>query len=297
MMKKNVIASDRIKFNFFAPLNIFINRYNHHLAGQHLKTYPQLAVFAFDHIGLCINHDGRYENRALSLVGNYLRSEISGLSQTSALDIGANIGNHSVYFSDFFEEVFAFEPNPRTFALLMFNCEHACSKRNINCFNFGLSDQNSKLIFKSSKSNVGGSRIVDDRETIQDNNTFLIEVKRADDFTELYERKISLIKVDIEGHELAALKGAERLIQKNNPVILFEQHPSDFSDGRSDVIDYLRELNYKFLTIEDRFYFGEGFIFGLTGLILRSVLGSQLRLVEQDYFQRRFYDMVIAVPK
>jgi len=296
-MRKSVVAQDKTKFDLFNPLRLFVNRYNHNVARQHLNTYPQLAVFAFDHIGLCINHDGRYENRALCLIKDYLESVISDLNKTVALDIGANIGNHSVYFSDLFEEVFAFEPNPRTFALLKFNSEHACFKKNIRCFNFGLSEKNSKLFFQASKSNVGGSRIVKDPKDRNDSDTFLIEVKRADDFSELYDRKISLIKIDVEGHELATLKGAKSLIEKNKPVILFEQHASDFSDGRSDVVDYLRAFNYRFLTIEKRFYFGERFVFRLAGLILRTVLGSQLTLIEKDYFQQRFYDMVVAVPK
>lgn len=297
MTKKKVVASDRSKHDLFAPVKIFINSYNHHLAKQHLKSYPQLAVFAFDHIGLCINHYGRYESRTLCLIGDYLESINSALSGTAALDIGANIGNHSLYFSDLFEEVLAFEPNPRTFALLKFNIEHVCTKRNINCFNFGLSDQNSEMLFKASTSNVGGSRIVEDPQSDQDGDTFLIEVKRADDFVELYDKKISLIKIDIEGHELAALKGAKNLIEKNNPIILFEQHASDFSEGRSAVVDYLSGLNYKFLTIERRFYFGEKFFSRLCGLILRYVFGTQLTLVETDHFQQRYYDMVIAIPK
>ncbi len=286
-----------MRFDLFAPFNIFINSYNHYLARQHLKSYPQPAVFAFDHIGLCINYYGRYESRTLCLIGNYLEAVISGLNRTVVLDIGANIGNHSLYFSDLFEEVFAFEPNPRTFALLKFNAEYSCSTKNVNCFNFGLSDKNSKLFFKASKSNVGGSRIVEDPPSGRDDDIFLIEVKRADDFSELYDKKISLIKIDVEGHELAALLGAKSLIEMNNPIILFEQHASDFSEGRSDVIDYLRGLNYGFLTIQRRFDFGEKLIFRLSGLILRYFFGSQLTLVKTDYFQKRFYDMVIAVPK
>ena len=124
-----VFAYDRIKFDIYLPLRILVNRYNHNLARKHVRDHPQLAVLAFDHIGLCINLDGRYEKRTLDLIRNYLKSVISDLERSVALDIGANIGNHSVYFSDLFEEVFAFEPNPRTFALLRFNSEHACTKK------------------------------------------------------------------------------------------------------------------------------------------------------------------------
>jgi FkbM family methyltransferase len=297
MRKKKVIAHDRLKFDLFAPLNMLINSYNHYLARQHLKNYPQLAVFAFDHIGLCINHYGRYESRTLDLIKNYLKSVISDLNQTVALDIGANIGNHSLYFSDLFEEVFSFEPDPRTFALLKFNTEHVCCKRNIKCFNFGLSDQNSNLLFETNASNVGGSRIVENMHGSQSSETFLIDVKRVDDILELYCKNISVMKIDVEGHELAALKGAKKLIEKNNPIILFEQHATDFSAGKSNVIEYLTELNYRFLTVERRYYFGETFIFKVSGLILRYFFGSQLTLVEKDYFQPRYYDMIIAVPK
>jgi hypothetical protein len=83
------------------------------------------------------------------------------------------------------------------FSLLKFNAEHACSKSNIKCFNFGLSDQNSESSFKSSKSNVPM-------------------------ILWSYTIKIFLIKLDIEGHELAALKEATNLVEKNNHVIFFE---------------------------------------------------------------------------
>lgn len=54
----------------------------------------------------------------------------------------------------------------------------------------------------------------EDLQSDQDGGTFLIEVKCADDFVELHDKKISLIKIDVEGHELAALKGTKNLIKK-----------------------------------------------------------------------------------
>jgi hypothetical protein len=134
MKEKCVVAQNKIKFDFFLPLRIFVNSYNHNVARQNLKAHPQLAVFAFDHIGLRINLDGRHEKRTLDLIRNYLESVISGMDRTAALDIGANIGNHSVYFSDLFAEVYAFEPNPRTFSLLKFNSEQACYKKILGVF-------------------------------------------------------------------------------------------------------------------------------------------------------------------
>ena len=125
---------------------------------------------------------------------------------------------------------------------------------------------------------------------------FMIDAKRADEIEQLFEIDISLVKLDIEGHELQALKGARELIRKNKPIILFEQHAENFINGTSNLVDYLRELDYKFLTIEKSFIFGDSFIFQFIGLILRSILGYKLILAERDYFQNHFYDMIVAVP-
>jgi hypothetical protein len=171
-MKKILVKS--IKKNLLHPFNILINRYNHWLAKKHLEKYPQVAIFSFDHVGLRINLDGRYENRDLFLIRDYLDSIIPHPYNSTALDIGANIGNHSIYFSEFFGNVFAFEPNPRTFALLKFNSEYACSNRNIKCFNYGLSDQNGHMLFKSSQSNTGGSTIVCDTSKNANDSFFLL---------------------------------------------------------------------------------------------------------------------------
>ena len=294
---KKILLVKYIKKNLLYPFNILINYYNHWLAKNHIKNYPQVAIFSFDHLGLRINLEGRYESRDLFLIRDYLKSVIPYSHNSAALDVGANIGNHSIYFSEFFGSVFAFEPNPRTFALLKVNSQFACINGNIKCFNYGLSDQNSNLFLKSSQSNIGGSTIVSSSSSVGNDSVFLIDVKRADDITQLFNRDIALIKIDIEGHELQALKGAVELIKKNKPIILFEQHADEFINGTSNVVNYLRELNYKFLTIEESFYFGNSFIFQFFGLILRSILGYKLMLIERDSFENRSYDMIVAVPK
>lgn len=293
---KKILLVKYIKKNLLYPFNIVINYYNHWLAKNHIKNFPQIAIFSFDHLGLRINLEGRYENRDLFLIREYLKSVIPFSYNSTVLDVGANIGNHSIYFSEFFGSVFAFEPNPKTFELLEFNCKFACFKRNIKCFNYGLSNQNGNLFLKSSQSNIGGSTIVSNSSKISDDSVLFINVKRADDINQLFDRDISLIKIDIEGHELQALQGAIALIKKNKPIILFEQHADEFNNGESNVINYLKKLNYKFLTIEESFYFGNSFIFQFLGLILRSFLGYKLMLTERDYFPKRSYNMIVAIP-
>ena len=42
-----------------------INRINKSIARKNIMTYPQLVIFSFDHIGLALNVEGRYENSIL----------------------------------------------------------------------------------------------------------------------------------------------------------------------------------------------------------------------------------------
>lgn len=60
---------------------------------------------------------------------------------------------------------------------------------------------------------------------------------------------IGLIHVDVEGFELKVLKGAVNIIEKNKPVILFEQHIS--AEDCIEVSDFLRALNYRVFMINE----------------------------------------------
>ena len=79
----------------------------------------QVVIFAFDFIGHQINLKGLYERQELLTTFKYLKEQhlINGL----AADIGANIGNHSLFLRNYYPQVFSFEPNPRTYKVLSLN--------------------------------------------------------------------------------------------------------------------------------------------------------------------------------
>jgi FkbM family methyltransferase len=285
----------------FQPLKIFkiiINKLNHDFALSHVNNFPQLVIFSFDHIGLSINLEGRYENESLSLVENYIKDHLLDSKDSVAMDIGANIGNHSLALSKYFRKVYSFEPNPITYDVLTINSKYAAAKKNIVPFNFGLSDEDGELPFLINTTNIGGSCILpNDHNNDEQQQRIIVQVKTADSVDFLREEKISLIKIDVEGHEINALRGAESIIKSNKPTILFEQGIDEIKEGGSEVIDYLSSLDYSFYTIEKRFYFGESFIFKLVGLAFRSIFGYQLSFVKTDVFKKRFYEMILAIPK
>jgi FkbM family methyltransferase len=231
----------------------------------------QVAVFAFDSIGINIYEDGVYELRELDAVFAWLSRYKSEMSQSSAIDMGANIGNHSLYFSTFFKTVYSFEPHARTFKLLQFNSELA---NNIVCFSCALSDRDGTANLADDASNMGAASISEHGQPIR--------LRRLDDVLSTNDR-VWLIKIDVEGHEPEAIAGAEKTIRKNEPVILFEQHPQDIQNGSSRTIDLIRSLGYsKFATI-------------VRG---RKVpwLPSSTRLKMMDTFHPDFYPLIVAMP-
>ncbi len=56
-----------------------------------------------------MNSFGLYESEGLFALFKFLKPIIGDFQNASALDIGANIGNHSVYFANYFDKIYSFE--------------------------------------------------------------------------------------------------------------------------------------------------------------------------------------------
>lgn len=60
-------------------------------------------------------------------------------------------------------------------------------------------------------------------------------------------RRIGAIKIDVEGHELAVLRGAERIVERHRPTIVCEceaRHLSDGAAGVAAVLEWFRSRGY-----------------------------------------------------
>lgn len=272
-----------------------INRINDRIAHERIEEYPQLAIFSFDHIGLVINTWGRYERDILAAISHFISRHDPAIHQKTALDIGANIGNHSVFFAETFSEVFSFEPNPKTFELLKFNANFNSSKGSIKPYNLGLSSKNTALPFAVGHTNSGGSKIVRGNNK---NSDSLIEVgvQRLDDVQDIKDRSVGLIKIDVEGHEPEVLRGAERTIAHSRPIILIEQDASEITDGSSESLEILKSHKYSFLVVQQNADLGGTLLGKLTSAIIRTFIGSKMQICRVDKFEKRYYQTIIAVP-
>ena len=266
----------------------------HKLARRHYESgFPQMAIFSHDHIGHVINVDGRYEDDYLKTVFGWLATFTDQLDQKVALDIGANIGNHAVFFSQHFKIVHAFEPNPRTFELLRFN---AAPAGNIVAHPQGLSDSDSLGTLHENPTNMGGTYIELDVENGRCDQQ-PVSLGTLDKFVEGRGLSdIALIKIDTEGFEARILRGAQNVLAKHRPIILFELSPGDFdAQGVSEVVNILKDQGYRFVTVERNFQLGPSRIGRYTGFLMRTLFREQYLLREITRFQPKFYQMIVAV--
>ena len=200
----------------------------------------RMAIFAHEYIGILINQFGVYDKFALDSLFSFLGPVLGEMKACSALDIGANIGNHTIYFSDYFAAVYSFEPNPHTFDLLSFNL-----KTVDNCvpFNFGLGDEVGVFELYENKPNMGASSIKYDYDP--GSGKVKIQVKKLDDI-EAELGNVAFVKLDVEGFEHNVIKGGMKFIRKHQPIIVLEQAESCFVNGSTESIDLLKENGYRF---------------------------------------------------
>lgn len=242
-----------------------------------------------------INLEGRYEGAELACCFEFLRT--SGLMRDDAVDVGANIGNHALFFAEHFSNVIAIEPNPRLFELLEIN---ARLRKNVSPLNVGASDVSTEMALSYDSSNWGGGQLMARDASDARAFTVPVSVRRLDDLVELAGRPIGLLKIDVEGHELRVLKGAEALVRRSQPVVLFEQHANDVNDGTSEVVDWLRVNGYRsFLEVRSLPGLPRSWRFPgrmMANGLLRLLLGERRRVVPIRRFERVFYPMIIALP-
>jgi FkbM family methyltransferase len=261
-------------------------------ADRHLAAgMPPIAVYAFDHVGRAVAQWGRYEREELELLMRALAGRL--VPGGVCLDIGANVGNHALFFADHFDEVLAFEPHPRTFALLQFNAQ---LKPNVRCFDIGLSDRAGVAQLSVPAGNAGmatlhGDAGVHGAATVA---TAPCRLERADDLPALQGRHVALMKVDVEGHEAAVLRGARALLARDRPVVVFEQTEAGIAGGTSPTLELLRESGYTRLWTLQALPPHRGP--RVLTLLRRLLFGESIQLVECRQLERRFHGMVVALP-
>jgi FkbM family methyltransferase len=162
------------------------------------------------------------------------------------LDIGANIGVMSYYFSTRLPKsaIHSFEPIPENMKVLL-KVKRRSGLLNIKTYPFAIGNDSGKIKMimpESNKAYLHGLSHVSDENSQDKGKKHEVEIKRLDDMEEFKEMKISAIKIDVEEYEYNVLSGAQDLIAKNKPVIYCELWENE---NREKSFELISKLNYK----------------------------------------------------
>lgn len=189
---------------------------------------------------------GYYEKEMVNLLQRFLKPG------SIAIDVGANIGCHTLPMSSFVGEnghVFAFEPNPRVFARLKANI--ALNRLdNVEAFSIALSDKSGSQVFfipASSEHNQGLASLHCDVLNVEKEEV-TTPLTTLDNFAHEHNlKRVDLVKIDTEGHEYQVLLGAYRVLKHFNPILLFEfdeKHWRIAGYTSAEIDRYLTDMGY-----------------------------------------------------
>jgi FkbM family methyltransferase len=155
-----------------------------------------------------------------------------------SLDIGANLGLFTYFLSRLSSHVYAFEPNPFPLRSLQ-----AVADANVTVLPIAVSDRSGEaelIVPRTSKGwSSNGASLAKSAEAGAGRVT--VPCRAVDD---LDYRNVGFIKIDIEGHELAALKGMEKTLARERPNLFIENERLHAGAGAEEVFAYLTDRNY-----------------------------------------------------
>lgn len=152
-----------------------------------------------------------FNTSMIEVIENYFQEK----PRNHALDIGANIGFMTSYFAKRWKKTTAFEPTPSVFECLKKNCKG----HDVHLKNTALSDRRGDLLFAiNPKSEI--NQLISNESVLKKNwSCIKVPGEKLDD---LEYNDVDVIKIDVEGHELSVVKGAEKTIKTNRPLIAVE---------------------------------------------------------------------------
>ncbi len=200
------------------------------------------------------------EKEDMDVVKGYLRDHPC----MNILDIGANVGLFSLelYLDGVKSDFHVFEPIPTTYDMLEKTVLlNEVDKSRYHTYNLGMSDKKGSFVFYLPGASEAASLqpLTDEyylRESTKDGEytgrssmkEVECKVSTVDDLvSENSIENIGFIKIDVEGNELFVLRGAEKTLRKNKPLVyceLLRKHAKRFGYHPNEAIELMKNIGY-----------------------------------------------------
>lgn len=202
-----------------------------------------------DLISKAIIRHGNYEPRSLGFALRLLKARPGVF-----IDLGANFGLYTIYAAKTAGvETIAVEGSPMAFSQLKTNIELNNLQDYITQYNVVVSSENKFVSFGCRHAGNLGSSGIGHKSMFHDNSEFQVYTTTLDAIwihSNLLNKQISLIKIDLEGHEYELLNSAILIWQKKPAYLLIEKNPG----SPREIITLLESRGYRCFTLNGEAY-------------------------------------------
>ncbi len=159
----------------------------------------------------------------------------------AAIDIGANHGFYAGRLAQLTKRVHCFEPVPALIDELRQKLDHR-----VIVHGCALSDHAGttelRIPYRDDDEWHGDATIEQTNHLYGDRFTSVdCKVARLDD---LVNEPVGFIKIDVEGHEVSVLRGAQRILTKHHPILLVESERRHNKEAPENIFSFLAGLGY-----------------------------------------------------
>jgi len=174
----------------------------------------------------------------------------------NVVTVGAHIGYFELEMSTLVGnsgKVFAFEPHPDNYKLLVKNMKlNNC--KNVVTEQLAVSNSSGKTHLSSNKNSLL-NRILLKNDLYCDSDLLSVKSIRLDDYFKNYKGKLNLLMIDVEGAESFVIDGAKRIIHKNRNIkIVLEFCPKQmivYGIDPTVMLDKISSMGFKLYDINE----------------------------------------------
>ena len=187
---------------------------------------------------------------------------------TDVIDVGGNMGTNTLLFDEIVSKyncIFTFEPIYHQIIQKTLD-ENNISRQRVTVYPIGLSNERHEVTFSiypwNTYCNYGATSMSKEEDLPQDrisvyqgNTSVTLDVVPLSSFN--FSRRVSLIKIDVEGFEINVLKGMMSFINIHQPTIFIEiwKHKLDEFLQSQEAKELFIILKYKLAKIKNSAYF------------------------------------------
>lgn len=226
-------------------MKFFIRRtLNNITFGLWYMLKSRLSPLVKDNIIYFINSDigrelyfyGKFEKEELEICQKFINED------STVIDIGANIGIHSVFFANLAPKgmILSIEPQTTIYPILLHNIKkynniiplNIAVDKNLNISQFFIAEDNAYSSLKDTKR----KKIVNNQKTICLPIDLIIDIFK----------KVDFVKIDVEGFETNVVLSMRKLLERDKPVVFVEIYRGlNSNPDPQSTIDILIDMGYQ----------------------------------------------------